>query len=96
MAELAKIRLNNIDYDLKAKELGVLFYKESETASAEGYYKIATITHKSWSYCSFTMFATNSYSGTKFNTLFDVRCSDNANTLNEFAFNIVFEINSPL
>lgn len=72
-----------------AKELGVLFYKASEAAGAEGYYKIATITHKSWSYCSFTMFTTNSYAGTKFNTLFDVRCSDNANTLNEFAFNII-------
>ena len=29
-----------------AKELGMLFYKESEKAGAEGYYKIATITHK--------------------------------------------------
>ena len=72
-----------------AKELGMLFYKESERAGAEGYYKIATITHKTWSYCSFTMFTANSYSGAKFNTLFDVRCSDNADSLNGFAFNII-------
>ena len=72
-----------------AKELGMLFYKASERAGAEGYYKIATITHKTWSYCSFTMFTANSYSGAKFNTLFDVRCSDNADSLNGFAFNII-------
>ena len=72
-----------------AKELGMLFYKASEKAEAEGYYKIATITHKTWSYCSFTMFTANSYSGAKFNTLFDVRCSDNADSLNGFAFNII-------
>ena len=72
-----------------AKELGMLFYKASERAGAEGYYKIATIMHKTWSYCSFTMFTANSYSGAKFNTLFDVRCSDNADSLNGFAFNII-------
>ena len=35
------------------------------------------------------MFTANSYSGAKFNTLFDVRCSDNADSLNGFAFNII-------
>ena len=67
----------------------MLFCKASEAAGAEGYYKIATITHKTWSYCSFTMFTTNSYSGAKFNTLFDIRCSDNNASLNGFAFNII-------
>ena len=72
-----------------AKEINMLFYKASEADGAAGYYKIATITHTNWSYCSFTMFATNSYAGDKFNTLFDVRCADNATTLNSFAFNII-------
>ena len=35
------------------------------------------------------MFTANSYSGTKFNTLFDIRCSDNNASLNGFAFNII-------
>ena len=65
------------------------FYKASESATATGYYRIATITHSNWAYCAFTMLCNNSYSGDKFNTLFDVRCSDSANSLNGFAFNII-------
>lgn len=73
----------------ESKKIAIRFYKSSETATAAGYYKICSITHISWAYCAFTMLVNNSYSGTKFNTIFDVRCADNATTLNSFAFHII-------
>jgi len=72
-----------------SKQSARRFTKSSEASTAVGYYKIATITHVNWSYCAFTMLVNNSYSGTLFNTVFDVRCADNANSLNSFAFHII-------
>ena len=65
-----------------------LFRKTSEDATASGYYKIATITHVGWAYCSFTILASNSYDGNKFNTIFDCWCGDTGTTLHRFALNI--------
>lgn len=72
-----------------ATTISRLFSKKSEEETASGYYKIATITHSNWAFCSFTMLVCNSYSGIKCNTLFDFRCSDNSTTLNNYAFNII-------
>ena len=72
-----------------ATTISRLFQKASEAETATGYYKIATITHSNWAYCSFTMLVCNSYSGIKCNTLFDFRCSDNSTTLGSYAFNII-------
>lgn len=72
-----------------ATTISKLFYKESEESTASGYYKIATLTHYNWGFCGFTILTSNSYSGDKFNTIFDCRCSDDNTTLNGFALNII-------
>lgn len=92
MADIKKIKVGSTTYDVHAitsDKLAIRFTKSSEASTAVGYYRIATITHINWSYCSFTMLVNNSYSGTLFNTLFDVRCADNATSLQNFAFHVI-------
>lgn len=92
MADIKQIKVGSTTYDVHAimsDKLAMRFRKSSEASTAVGYYKIATLTHYNWNYCAFTMLVNNSYSGTLYNTIFDVRCADNNNTLNNFAFHII-------
>lgn len=63
--------------------------KGSEADTAVGYYKIATINHKSWNFCDFCMLVKNSYSGTSYSTVFNCSCSDSSTNLNSFKLNII-------
>ena len=63
--------------------------KGSEADTAVGYYKIATINHKSWNFCDFCMLVKNSYAGTTYSTVFNCSCSDSNVTLKDFNLEII-------
>lgn len=71
-----------------AKSLEYTFSKSSESSTSFGYYKIATITHKSWDYCYSTMIINDSYASV-YNSLVCLRCSTNASSLRNFNLEII-------